>query len=257
MDSEFKQKISHAIQLIKDSNYITVLSGAGLSTPSGIPDFRSKKTGQWEFVDPMKVASMSAFLHRPIDFFKWLQPLTEKIYNAKPNPAHQYLTALEEIGKIKAIVTQNIDFLHQKAGSKNVIEVHGSISHLECTICNTKKAYDENEINQFIDNFSIPTCEKCNRYLKPSIVLFEEMLPYQAWNLATNHFEKADLVIVIGSSLEVSPANQLPSIATANGAKLIINTLSTTPLDYEADLILPYDVVKVWNTIGEKLGLQI
>ena len=257
MDSDFNQKISLAINLIKISNYITVLSGAGLSTPSGIPDFRSTNTGLWEFVDPMKVASMSAFLHRPIDFFKWLQPLTEKIYNSKPNPAHQYLAALEDIGKIKAIVTQNIDFLHQKAGSKNVIEVHGSISHLECTHCNSKKKFDDHDIKQFIDKFSIPTCEKCSRYLKPSIVLFEEMLPYQAWNLATNHFEKSDLIIVIGSSLEVSPANQLPTIATANGAKLIINTLSTTPLDYEADLLLPYDVVKVWNAIGEEFGLQI
>lgn len=257
MVSDFTQKITLACNLIKESNYITILSGAGLSTPSGIPDFRSKKSGLWEINDPMKVASLSAFLHRPIEFFKWLHPLSEKIFYAKPNPAYQYLTSLENLGKIKAVVTQNIDFLHQKAGSKNVIEVHGSISHLECMKCKSKKRFDETELLDFIENFTIPVCKKCNQYLKPSIVLFEEMLPYHEWNAATNHFEKSDLVIVVGSSLEVYPANQLPSLAVTNGAKLIINTLSSTPLDYAADLLLPFDVIQVWDAIGEEYGLQI
>ena len=253
MISDFEQKTSFAATLLKEADYIVALTGAGISTPSGIPDFRSKKTGLWEKNDPMVVASLRSFLNRPMVFFNWLKPLVNEIYYAKANAAHKSLASLELDNKLKAIVTQNIDNLHQKAGSKNVVEVHGSISELECLQCGIKVTFDENIVNNFIDNFDIPTCEHCQKFLKPSITLFEEMLPLEAWDSAVSHFQRADLVIVIGSSLEVYPANQLPGISISNGAKMIINTFSTTPMDKEADLLLPYDVIEVWPTILQKL----
>jgi NAD-dependent deacetylase len=256
MTSDFVYKISQAASLIQEASYIVALSGAGISTPSGIPDFRSQKTGLWEKDDPMIVASLSSFLHRPMVFFNWLKPLAKEIYNAKPNSAHRSLAALEKIDKLKVIVTQNIDNLHQKAGSKHVIQVHGSMAEWECPLCKTRGVLSEKTIINFIDHFEIPTCESCQHLLKPGITLFEEMLPFEAWEAATNHFEMADLVIVIGSSLEVSPANQLPYIATSKGAKLIINTLSKTPMDQRADLLLPFDVVEVWPEILKLMNLD-
>ncbi len=255
MISTFEENVSFASSLIKEADYIVALTGAGLSTPSGIPDFRSQNTGLWQKDDPMVVASLSSFLYKPMVFFNWLKPLAKKIYEAKPNAAHESLAKLEKANKLKTIATQNIDNLHQKAGSKNVIAVHGSVAEWECINCKTKISFDEKTIINFIDDFEIPKCEHCQRILKPGITLFEEQLPYEAWNSATNHFKKADLVIVIGSSLEVSPANQLPMIAVSNGAKLIINTYSKTPMDQEADLLLPYDVVKVWPKILQNLKI--
>jgi NAD-dependent deacetylase len=253
MISLFEQKTSYASSLINDATYIVALTGAGLSTPSGIPDFRSQNTGLWEKDDPMAVASLSSFLYKPMVFFNWLKPLAKEIYDAKANAAHESLANLEKANKLKAIVTQNIDNLHQKAGSKNVIEIHGSLAEWECLDCKARISFDEKTINNFIDHFEIPKCDHCQRILKPAITLFEEMLPYEAWDFATYHFEKADLVIVIGSSLTVSPANQLPMIAVSNGAKLIINTYSKTPMDQEADLLLPYDVLEVWPKILQNL----
>jgi len=253
MTNDFETGIIKAAKLIKTSNYIVALTGAGISTPSGIPDFRSSHTGLWEKNDPLNVASLSAFLYRPTVFFNWLRPLVKEIYSANYNAAHASLTHLENNNKLVAIVTQNIDDLHQKSGSKNVIQVHGSVSKLECVKCKIFYELDELLLNNFIEKFEIPICNNCQSFLKPSITLFEEMLPNEAWTSATNHFEKADLVIVIGSSLEVYPANQLPSIAISHGAKLIINTFSSTPLDRKADILLPYDVIQVWPKILEIL----
>lgn len=255
MMSDFEGKTSYAAKLIKEADYVIVLSGAGISTPSGIPDFRTKKSGLWEKNDPMLVASLSTFLNQPMTFFNWLKPLVKDIYFANPNAAHESLARLEKENRLRAIVTQNIDNLHQKAGAKNVIEVHGSISELVCLRCKTKVTFNEHFVNNFIENFEIPKCEHCKKFLKPSITLFEEMLPVNAWDSAFDHFQKADLVIVIGSSLEVFPANQLPAISVSNGAKLIINTFSTTPMDKQADLLLPYNVVEVWPRILEKLKI--
>lgn len=256
MISDFEQKTSFAATLLNQAEYVVALTGAGISTPSGIPDFRSQNTGLWEKNDPMLVASLSSFLKRPMVFFNWLQPLFKNIFFANPNLAHQSLAKLENENKLKAIVTQNIDNLHQKAGAENVVEVHGSIAELECLHCGIKVPFDGKIADSFIENFEIPKCERCQKYLKPAITLFEEMLPVAAWDSAINHFEKADLVIVIGSSLEVYPANQLPGISVSKGAKLIINTYSTTPLDKDADLLLPYDVVEVWPRILQKLNIN-
>lgn len=255
MTSDFEQKIINAAYLIGKSSYIVAFSGAGISTPSGIPDFRSQKTGLWEKNNPMEVASLSSFLNQPTVFFNWFRPLAKAIFFAKTNSAHISLAHLQKENILKAIVTQNIDDLHQKSGSTNVIEVHGSVAEWECITCNTRFPCDEKTIIGFINDFIIPVCYHCHQLLKPGITLFEEMLPTEAWETAIHHFEKADLVIVVGSSLEVYPASQLPMLAVSRGAKLIINTLSKTPLDGKADLLLPFDVAEVWPKIIQRLNV--
>lgn len=241
-----------AADLIRRAKYVAVLTGAGISTPSGIPDFRSVKSGLWTKNDPMTVASLSAFNSHPEIFFNWLRPLAEKIFRAAPNAAHAGLAKMEDAGWIKVIVTQNIDGLHQAAGSVNVLEIHGSTRVLTCQRCNNKYPFDH-FYNDFVNHNVIPRCKNCMIPLKPDIILFEEMLPMNAWAQAQAHFEKADLALVIGSSLEVIPAAMLPGYSLDNGACLIINTLSPTPFDAEASLLLPFDVVDMIPAISEYL----
>ena len=246
------ETIQKAVDLIRKSQNTIVLTGAGISTPSGIPDFRSSRTGLWTKNDPFQVASLSAFRYRPQVFFDWLQPLAQKIWEAQPNPAHIALADLEKAGYIRTIITQNIDGLHQRAGSQNVIEVHGSTNQLDCLKC--KQSFGvEKFAETFIRQAQIPHCPRCGSILKPQVVLFEEMLPMEAWSTAEWYCEQADLILVIGSSLEVVPAANLPHEALRNGAKLVINTLSETHLDPYADVCLPYDVVTTLPEIATAL----
>jgi NAD-dependent deacetylase len=254
MESEaiHRQKIQLAAEMIRSARYTVALTGAGLSTPSGIPDFRSQGSGLWTKDDPMYVASLSAFRHRPEVFYNWLRPLARDIGGAAPNPAHQALAELENSGYLKAVVTQNIDVLHQRAGSSAVVEVHGSLGKLVCLQCGNE--YPDTEYREaFITRNEMPRCRQCDALLKPGIVLFEEMLPADAWAAAEQHFSRADLVLVCGSSLEVGPANTLPLYAVENGARLIINTLSDTYLDPQADLILRADVAMALPAITREV----
>lgn len=242
-----------AADLITHSHWMVVLTGAGISTPSGIPDFRSPNNGLWTRDNPMEVASLSAFRHRPEKFFNWLRPLAEGMLNAKPNPAHYALTRLEETGHLKAIITQNIDGLHQKAGSSHVLEVHGSMQKLHCLSC--QRIFPlEDYIDPFLHEKEIPRCTNCKSILKPGIVLFEELLPVDVWQKAEEQAQKADLFVVVGSALEVTPAAHLPLYALENGARLIINTFSPTYLDSQADLLLPYDVAELWPEIIRQMS---
>ncbi len=235
---------TRAADLIKQSSYAVALTGAGISVPSGIPDFRSTNTGLWARDNPMEVASLSAFRYRPEKFFNWLRPLVQQIFEAQPNPAHHGLAQLEKAGYLKAVVTQNIDGLHQRAGSQEVIEVHGSIDTLRCYQC--QQDYSCVDFTEaFILNNEIPHCPQCHSILKPTIVLFEEMLPGEAWSRAYTHFSKADLVLVIGSSLEVTPAATLPLHALENDARLIIMNLTPTRMDAQANLLLPFDAAEL------------
>ena len=257
MSPGLDEKIDQAVELINKSRYIVAFSGAGISTPSGIPDFRSQGTGLWQKDDPMEVASLSSFLYSPTRFFNWFHSLYSKIYYSSFNYAHKALTILEESNKIKAIITQNIDNLHQQSGSKSVIEIHGSTSEFICLDCHRKIRFNDEMAMKFVNDFEIPRCIYCDSILKPTVTLFEEQLPFQAWEDANKHLLRTDLVIVIGSSLDVYPANQLPFKALENGAKLIINTISTTPLDHQADLLLNFDVVEVWTRIIKELKLNV
>ena len=142
------QDIRCAAEIIRKSKHTTVLTGAGISTPSGIPDFRSTNSGLWERYDPFEVASLNAFRYHPEKFYGWMRSLASKIQNAQPNPAHLGLARLEQAGLIETIITQNIDGLHQKAGSKNVIEVHGTLQSLTCVNC-----YKQHPAKKFMDAY--------------------------------------------------------------------------------------------------------
>jgi len=250
----FQKNIENIVQLICDSHHIVTITGAGISTPSGIPDFRSSKSGLWAKNDPMKVASLSAYNKNPGIVFDWLRPLVTGIQNAKPNPAHYALADLEKQGFVKSIITQNIDNFHQKAGSKCVIEIHGSLRTFHCPACKfIISSEDEAIINRYITEESIPICPNCGSILKPDITLYEEQLPLQAWEQAHRECLKADLILVIGTSLEVTPVNYLPQLAFSNGAKIIINTYSQTYLDPDAAIILRDDVCEVWPVVVKEI----
>lgn len=246
------EAIQQASQIIYNSQYAIALTGAGISTPSGIPDFRSQGTGLWTKNNPFRVASLTAFKQRPEVFYNWLRPLAESMWQAQPNPAHIALAELEKAGYIKAVITQNIDLLHQKAGSRNIIEVHGSMNSLSCLRCQTK--YPLNDfIIPFLQDKRMPYCPSCGNLLKPDIVLIEEFLPTNTWMQAQFHCQEADVMIVIGSSLEMYPAASLPNYAVENGAHLIINTLSSTPMDNQADILLPYNVEETIPRIAAEI----
>lgn len=244
--------VRQACDLIRHSDHFVAFTGAGISTPSGIPDFRSTGSGLWTQSDPMQVASLSAFRYHPDRFFDWLRPLAQKIGAAQPNPAHDALARLEQACLLKAIITQNIDGLHQRAGSREVIEVHGSAARLTCSRCGQIYPMDR-FLEPFISEGIFPSCDQCQTYLKPNITLFEELLPAEAWERAYDQSRAADCYMVIGSSLEVSPANGLPQLAYQNGAKLIINTRSATFLDRKAHVILREDAAAVLPALMNQL----
>jgi NAD-dependent deacetylase len=237
-------EIQRAGSLLKSARHAVVLTGAGISTPSGIPDFRSQGSGLWNKDNPMEVASLTTFRRRPERFYAWLRPLAAQIVKADPNPAHQALADLEKAGLIKAVITQNIDGLHQAAGSQAVLELHGSTRSLTCLSCH-KSFLIGQFLEEFVEKGTLPYCSICGKLLKPDIVLFEEMLPASVWEQAEAHCLQADLMLVVGSSLEVSPASGLPWTAFENGAQLIILNFSPTYLDTRASVVVHADAAEV------------
>jgi NAD-dependent deacetylase len=252
-----------AAGLLRSARHAVVFSGAGISTPSGVPDFRSKGTGLWEQYDPMEVASLAVFQSRPDKFYDWLRPLLQTIWKAQPNPAHIALAQMEAAGFIKAVVTQNIDDLHQRAGSKNIYELHGSLLTISCPRC--RKIFPSEQFRAQVEGAGrqgnsiqepqsrgngLPRCPHCQRVLKPDIVLFGEMLPTETWRAAEDHCKRADVMLVVGSSLEVWPAASLPELAQEYGAHLIIINYTPTHLDGSADALLPYNVAEVLPKIA-------
>jgi len=240
---DLSSQIEFSASLLKSSEYAVAFTGAGISTASGIPDFRSMEKGLWKKYDPFAVASLTAFKNHPENFFNWFSPLFLQTRSAKPNPAHIFLSRMENDGMIKSIITQNIDYLQQESGAQRVIELHGTARTATCPKC--QSTYDTDQLFELYNSDgNLPTCSQCGHLVKPDIVLFEETLPEKAWQSARQEALRADLILVIGSSLEVYPANTIPDIAIRNGAKLIINTLSETPMDHLADVLLPVDVTK-------------
>jgi NAD-dependent protein deacetylase/lipoamidase len=217
-------------ELIVERQPCVVLTGAGISTESGIPDFRSA-SGNWAQYDPMEYATIDAFRRSPEkvwDFYsKRLGVLTE----AKPNPAHQALAELERRGLVEAVVTQNVDRLHERAGSANVIEVHGSLRTSSCLECGHRESFD-----RVVELLPVPHCQRCGSVLKPDVVMFGELLPEEAIDRAFELARGAGLFLVIGSSLEVYPVAGLPEEALAAGAALAIVNKGPTPYDARADL---------------------
>ena len=234
--SEKTELRDQLLELIENSNYITALTGAGISTESGIPDYRTPGKGMWEKVD-MNVVSMSGFLEDPSRYYNYSLDLYEIRSKAEPNPAHYMLAKLEEIGKLKGIVTQNVDSLHTKAGSVNVHELHGSLRQVVCLECSSLSDMDS-AMSRVMGGENPPLCEQCGGVLKPNTVFFGEALPRIPWEESVDLIKKTDLLLTIGSSLQVSPANVLPDFAIKNGAQIVIMNQMPTPYDSDAKIVI-------------------
>lgn len=252
LSTDILQAIEAAARLIRTFGNGVVLTGAGISTPSGIPDFRTPGSGLWSLYNPMEVASLSAFRYHPEKFLDWFHPLAKKIFFALPNPAHHALAILEKAGFLHTIITQNIDGLHQRAGSKQVLEVHGTIDTLTCTGC--YKTYPaENFITRYIDNNETPRCPDCAKILKPNVILFEEQLPKETWFRALKACHECSILLVAGSSLEVTPVATLPLTAVEHHAKLIIINHTPTYMDPRAEVVIRGDVADILPLLSEMI----
>jgi NAD-dependent deacetylase len=228
-------------ELLRESSSTVALTGAGISVPSGIPDFRTPGKGLWTKVDPMKVAHIDAFHRDTAGFWEYYRPRFEELGDKDPNPAHQALADLEERGLLEAVITQNIDRLHRKAGSREIVEVHGSIATSSCTTCGSR--YPLEQVDGLFDDDGVATCRGCMGKVKPDVVLFGELLPEHAIARAQELCAAADLLICIGSSLEVHPVAALPELTLGRGGKVAIVTQSATPYDRVATVRLDGDVV--------------
>ena len=218
------------------SEYAVVLTGAGISTESGIPDFRSPG-GVWEKFDPMEVGSLSTFISEPERFWSFHRPRIDMLADVQPNPAHLAVAELERRGIVRAVVTQNIDRLHAKAGS-DPIEVHGALDRGLCLRCQDAVSLDELVARADAAEDGVPRCSSCGFQLKSGVVLFGEPLPAAAIEAAYAEAARADLMLVIGSSLLVAPVSHLPGIVLDNGGTLAILTESETPYDGAAQVRL-------------------
>jgi NAD-dependent deacetylase len=218
------------------------LTGAGISVPSGIPDFRSPGSGIWEKVDPMEVATIQAFRRDPARFWSFYRPRFEALGDKLPNRAHNALVELEGRGMLDAVITQNVDRLHRKAGSARVIEVHGSIDSSSCTECGSSWQLDE--VAALFDEDGVAVCPTCLGYVKPDVVLFGELLPEAAMAEAQALARRADLLLCVGSSLEVHPVAGLPELTLDSGGSLAIVTQGPTPYDGAAAVRMDGDVVE-------------
>ena len=247
-----RPSILEAADLLRRSTYTVALTGAGISTPSGIPDFRSHSSGLWNRFDPMEVASLWAFHERPDRFYEWIVPLLHKMRVARPNAAHRTLAAMEEAGLLRATVTQNIDSLHQMAGSRQVHELHGHARTATCLECGLVTPA-EPLVAQVLAGGPPPHCAECGGPLKPDVILFGEPLPYDVLIRAQQESLHAEVLLVIGTSLEVMPAADLPLLAKRRGARLIFINLQSTLLDGEADILIQADVVRVLDEIRQFL----
>jgi NAD-dependent deacetylase len=228
-------------ELIRESACTVALTGAGISVPSGIPDFRTPGKGLWTKVDPMKVAHIDAFHRDTAAFWEYYRPRFASLGDKRPNPAHEALSALESRGLLAGVVTQNIDRLHRAAGSERVVEVHGSIATSSCTTCGA--SYTLEAVEELFDEDGIATCGCCMGKVKPDVVLFGEYLPEAAMAEAQELCAGAELLLCVGSSLEVHPVAGLPELTLAAGGRVAVITQGPTPYDDRAAVRLDGDVV--------------
>jgi NAD-dependent deacetylase len=232
--------IARLARLIRDSRSTVVLTGAGVSVPSGIPDFRTPQTGLWANVDPMEVAHIDVFERDPARFWSYYRPRFQSLGDKRPNRAHEALAELERSGLIEGVITQNIDRLHSAAGSERVIEVHGSIETSTCRGCEATFGIDE--VDRLFGEEGIAICDACGNPVKPDVVLFGEMLPERAMREAQGLAEGADLILCVGSSLAVYPVAGLPAVTLDRGGRLALVTKGPTPYDDDASIKLEGEV---------------
>jgi NAD-dependent deacetylase len=246
------ESVRHLAQLVLHSERTVALTGAGISVPSGIPDFRSPETGLWERVDPMEVAHIEVFRRDPERFWAFYGQRFQMLDDKRPNRAHELLAKLERWGLLQAVITQNIDGLHRRAGTSELVEVHGTIAHSSCLRCGSSYPLEDVRARQAADGRSVPRCD-CGEPLKPDVVLFGEYLPADVFERAQQLAERADLMLCIGSSLEVYPVAELPLRTIAGGGQLAIITQGATPLDARAAVRLGGDVVAELEALAAAL----
>jgi NAD-dependent deacetylase len=232
--------VERLAELIRGSRSTVALTGAGISVPSGIPDFRTPETGLWANVDPMEVAHIDVFERDPARFWSYYRPRFHSLGDKQPNAGHEALAELERGGLLDGVITQNIDRLHRAAGSREVVEVHGSIETSTCRRCGAD--YGIEEVDGLFDEDGIAVCDACGGSVKPDVVLFGEMLPEVAMARAHELAAGADLMLCIGSSLAVYPVAGLPGLTLERGGALAIVTKGPTPYDGETALKLEGEV---------------
>jgi NAD-dependent deacetylase len=239
-------------ELLRRAESAVALTGAGVSVPSGIPDFRTPETGLWENVDPMEVAHIDVFERDPARFWTYYRPRFQTLGDKRPNGAHRALAELERRGLIDGVITQNIDRLHRAAGSRNVVEVHGSIETSSCRRC--AACFELEEVEGLFDEDGVAICSTCGGAVKPDVVLFGELLPESAMTRARDLAERADLMLCVGSSLAVHPVAGLPQLTLERGGRLAIVTKGPTPYDEDAELRLGGEVDSELEALLAALG---
>ena len=238
-----RDAIDAAARAIDGAEHTVALTGAGVSTASGIPDFRSKG-GIWDQYDPAEF-HYSRFKAEPGPFWEKRLEMYDAVYgeDIEPNEAHEALAGMEHTGMLDTVITQNIDGLHTEAGSESVIEIHGNGQRVVCEKCGRRVALDP--VRERVENGELPPeCESCSGVLKPDVVLFGEQLPVGALQQARRHAREADVFLAVGSSLTVEPVASLPRIAIRNGATLVIVNLEDTPVSETAEFDIRADVTE-------------
>ena len=239
--------VERLAELVRERAPIVVLTGAGISTESGIPDFRSP-TGIWAEYDPQEYATIDAFRANPEKVWRFYALRFRALTQAEPNAGHLALAELERAGLVRAVVTQNIDLLHDRAGSRDVVEVHGSIRTSSCLRCGMRYPLDEMLV--LIENSGVPRCADCGEVLKPDVVFFGELLPEAAIDRAYELARSARLLLVVGSGLEVWPVSMLPDETLRGGGQVAIVNRGPTTFDDQA-------VVKIDEGAGETLAALV
>ncbi len=235
------ENIRLAADFLRRSRWTAVLTGAGVSTESGLPDFRStpspgRRRGLWTGVDPMRVASATAFARDPDAFYEFYRQRLSHLSGAEPNPAHRAIARLEAMSLVQLVITQNVDRLHRAAGSREVVEVHGNLAEARCQSCGAVVPIAE--MTRQLGTGRHPRCAACGGRLRPNVVLFEEMLPADAYERAEEACRRCEVLLVAGSSLEVYPVAGLPQQAKEHGAKVVIVNREPTVCDRLADIVL-------------------
>ncbi|OHD63650.1 MAG: RNA polymerase subunit sigma [Spirochaetes bacterium RBG_13_51_14] len=230
--------IDRAAEIIHNAKSLIALTGAGISTESGIPDFRSAE-GLWQKYDPAEYGTIQAFHANPEKVWRMLFDMVDLARNARPNPGHTALSELEKMNILKCIITQNIDNLHQEAGSVNVIEYHGNVSRLECLQCGTRYGDGDMDIGTIASGRVPPRCTRCGVILKPTVIFFGETIPRDAMDRSNSAAQSADAVLVVGTSAVVYPAAGIPLIAKQNRAVIIEFNIEATDLTrYGTDIFI-------------------
>lgn len=252
LSPESLERVERLGRLLEESSFTVVLTGAGISTASGIPDFRTPGTGLWENADPAKVAALDAFREDARGFWRFYSQRLSRLGNVEPNPAHVALACLERSGRIHGVITQNIDRLHAKAGSSEVAEVHGSIDRAECLACGDDYPYDR-VMSDLSAGIEVPCCD-CGEALKPGVTLFGEGLPQEALRIAVGWARNAELLIVAGSSMRVWPVAGLPEMTLNSGGRLAVLNAEATPYDAEAVLVERSPLEDFLPVVADRLG---